>query len=89
MIGIGWMSSHLSPCCQQHSKEQTGPGVLISKDSPKLTRGVGIPPPCQTFPLSPHILTAQQAGKKGWVLSQAPHPRSQFTQRSCHFAELI
>lgn len=39
VIEVGWMSPHPSPCCQQHSKEQTGPGALISKDSPKLTRG--------------------------------------------------
>lgn len=87
VTGVGWMSSHPSPCCQQHSKEQTGPGALISKDSPKLTRGVGIPPPCQTSPLFPHFDST--AGGKGWGLSQAPHSHSQFMQRSCHFAELV
>lgn len=66
VTGVGWMSSHPSPCCQQHSEEQTGPGALISKDSPELTRGVGIPlpAPARHFPFS-HILTAQQVGRAG------------------------
>lgn len=72
MTGAGWMSSHPSPSRQQHSKEQTGPGALISKESPKLTRGVGTPPPSPPdIPLFPHFDST--AGGKGWGLSQTPH----------------
>lgn len=88
VIGAGWMSSHPSPSCQQHSKEQTGPGALISKDSPKLTRGLESPSLTARHPPFSHILTAQQVGRAG--ASPKLHiSHSQFVQPSCHFAGLI